>query len=135
MMHCCDKRGTECIFFHKDGDVSVKDLLRSADNTQVCKNWGIRIYAFFLVEVGLVVALCLWIEWLTFIPMVLAVGDGNFGSTMVLATSLNLALCVITTGVIYAIWKYYLGLVLLLLGSVMLYFPFFSWWYTVYKSH
>ena len=103
MMHCCDKRGTECIFFHRDWDVSVKDLLRSADNTQVCKNWGIRIYAFFLVEFGLVVALCLWIEWLTFIPMVLAVGDGNFGSTMVLATSLNLALCVITTGVIYAI--------------------------------
>ena len=125
-MHCCDSRSSECIYYHKDGDVAVKDLLKSSDNSQTCKTWGIRIYAFFLVEVGIVVALCLWMTWLYDIPMVKRLGTDI--SLFLMSTLLNLALCLITTGVQYAIWKYYLSLVLFSLALVLLFFTFFFGW-------
>ena len=105
----------------------MKKLLNSADNKQTCKTWGIRIYACFLVEVGLVLALCLWMQWLADIPLVYSNGL-NFGTTMIMASLLNLALCLITTGVLYAIWKIYWCLVLFTLALVLLFFTFFFKW-------
>ena len=79
------------------------------------------------MEGGLVIALCLWITWLEDIPLVHSFGT-DFGGIMLFATFVNLILCFLTVGLQYAIWKYYLSILLVLIAVVALFFTFFFKW-------
>ena len=49
---------------YKDGDIPAKDMLTKAGKKTTCKTWGLRIFAFLVSYVAIVVVLAYWIEWI-----------------------------------------------------------------------
>ena len=49
---------------YKDGDIPAKDMLSKAGKKTTCKTWGLRIFAFLVSYVAIVVVLTYWIEWI-----------------------------------------------------------------------
>ena len=98
--------------------------MNKSDTKQTCKTWWTRIGAFFIIEIGLICALILWITWLEKIPLVDELGD-EIIATLVLASLTNLIICLVSVGVQYAIWRYYWSVVLLIIAMIIAFFTYF----------
>ena len=102
--------------------------MSKSDTKQTCKTWWTRIGAFFIIEIGLICALFLWIRRLeNKIPLVNELRE-ELLATLALASLTNLIVCFVSVGVQYAIWRYYWSVVLLIIALIITFFTYFFKW-------